>query len=149
MVCLLSKVSAQTIANNQTIGEDDWSLPTYVTATPNAGFINSFDLVAISWKQLNPSDGVYDWSILDQLTNASNPFWIQTYFSDSMFIPDWVINKYNLQSYDLGDFYDDGTGAPGSYVTNFFDTNNPGGIRSPGKFIPIWNQNLQAELKKL
>src|SRR5262245_349545 len=55
-------------APDQTVAEDDWSLPAWAVASTNAGFFSeqadaSHDIglrvIDVSWRQLEPSPGVF------------------------------------------------------------------------------------------
>ena len=139
-----SEIKVSSLANEQQPVEDDWWLPETVTKTINCGFIENTFQQHLSWKQLNPSEGVYDFSVLDQLLSKNIDFWIMPYFADSMYFPKWVVQKYHLASYQFPmDGYDDGTGHPKTYVPGFGDD------RSIAKMYPIWDPGVVQELSKL
>jgi len=139
-----TEIKATTLANGQQPEEDDWWLPATVTKTTNCGFIENTFQQHLSWKQLNPAEGVYDFSLLDQLQSQNIDFWIMPYFADSMYFPNWVAQKYHLPTYQfpMAD-YDDGSGHPHTYVPGF------GNDRSPAVMYPIWDPGVVHELSIL
>ncbi len=56
---------------NQSLAEDDWSLPKWVSKSANAGLYDvptipdAYSLV-VTWRQLNPQENVYDWTAIDK-----------------------------------------------------------------------------------
>jgi hypothetical protein len=130
----------QSVDNNtnaslsQNVTEDDWSLPSSVQLSPQAGFYPS--IFALSWKLLNPKEGVYDLTLLDSalaLANRNNiEFFVVPYVADKDFVPEWVVQKHRLPSYRFP-FNPD-------YQTQV-------GPLSKGYFVPIWNVGYQQELR--
>ena len=85
LVCVLGvfAVLQFTVFAQQTPSEDNWTLPSWVQASPNSGLYGGFNLppgvttlrlATVTWKQLNPSDGVYDWTAINNLLNVPRLF---------------------------------------------------------------------------
>jgi hypothetical protein len=94
---------------------DDWSLPSWVKVSANAGIylsgvsdhiptavpIQQIALLQASWKELEPAPGQYDWSSIDNqiTTNPSRRFWLRIASSRVADCPSWLPWKYlGLQS---------------------------------------------------
>lgn len=131
---------------NQTLGEDDWWLPSYVQPTNNSGisFYGSFNSASIQgsdlklsylrWRDVNPADGVYDWSILQNDISNNARVYLRIDMADTMMAPGWLFTKY--PGLDTIVFNIDG-----SYTTEWGD--------SPGDFLPLWNTNVNYEIFRL
>ena len=117
------------MANDQAPAEDDWWLPDYVTASPTGAFYPA--VLPISWKQMNPAPGVYDFSVLDDALAAGEPFWIVPYLADAAYLPGWVIERHDLQIHRYPEFP--------RYATQF-------GEWSQGYFVEVWDDGYQQEL---
>lgn len=123
--------------------EDDWWLPDWVTTSSNSGFYhtnNTADAtgIKIPWKEVNPSEGVYDWTYIEKQAKAASTdkLWVRFFASDVNHVPSWVIKKYNIPSYRY--LWPD---------SPYYDINYQ--INSEGNFIPIWNTNVQNEYRKM
>jgi hypothetical protein len=125
---------------NQHISEDDWSLPAYVSKSDNAGLYWEYvfkdaDNLLVTWKQLNPSENVYNWSILDQATSLNIPFFLRIWASDTTHIPQWVKTKYPTMPVLHW-------GAPGETYPDLLGNN------SPSNFYALWHPGFTQEFKK-
>lgn len=132
--CSTTPESGERSALSQALGEDDWSLPPSVQLSSDAGIYP--DILAISWKQLNPAEGVFDMRMLDSaLILAAQQridFFVVPYLADRDFVPEWVIQKYRLAAYRFP--------FNPTYQTQI-------GPISQGYFVPIWNEGYQQELR--
>ncbi|MCP4898193.1 MAG: hypothetical protein GY906_14565 [bacterium] len=103
--------------HGQTISDgDDWSMPSWVQASPGTGFYSeeiapAFEVhvrsVDVSWRQLNPAQGVYSTSttgaaqgmnfpsLADQLADQS-PFWMRIWASGVDWAPEWVVAECGI-----------------------------------------------------
>jgi hypothetical protein len=145
LIVLISISSSHAQPSNplkQTIAEDDWSLPTWVQRSPNSGL---YDVPAvpdalsllIRWKDLNPTENVYDWRILDAAVATGKPFFIRIWASDVNHCPDWVKMKHpNTPVLHYGE--------PGEQYFDLFYPIKP----SSSDFYAIWDPNFNAEFKK-
>jgi len=103
---------------DQTELEDDWSLPAWAVASSNAGFFSEIAdasravdvrVLDLSWRQLEPSPGVYDSaaalnvvpayydgldfsSLTDQLA-APGDVWLRFWISDVELAPEWLASE--------------------------------------------------------
>nr|MDQ2831773.1 hypothetical protein [Chloroflexota bacterium] len=85
---------------------DDWSLPRWVAVSPDAGIylgaasahiptsvpIRQIALIQASWKNLEPADGTFNWSSIDDEI-AGNPgryFWLRLYNTATTDVPAWL-----------------------------------------------------------
>ena len=138
LVCLGTAVSAQ-----QQASEDNWTLPWWVQPSANSGLYGGFNLpsgvtslrlATVTWKQLNPSEGVYDWSAMNSLL-AGQPFILRLYSTDVIHCPAWLKTKY-----------------PGLKAQRFRWPNRPYpdtlGNTSVGDFYPPWNASYENEFHK-
>jgi hypothetical protein len=142
MLLFLSFCSGQTPnPMNQTPSEDDWSLPDYVSKSTNAGIYFAYDVpdaysLLVRWKDLNPAENVYNWSIFDTAVALNVPFFIRIWASDTMHCPRWVKTKHpnipilHNQGGTNTDLYYDLFGA------------------SPSNFFAIWDNGFDTEFKK-
>ena len=134
----------------QTVSEDDWSLPDYVKVTTNSGFYGGYgapnfpDLedCKIVWKLVNPSPGVYDWSSVDKQLNATKKqVWVRFFASDTTHCPSWLKAKYaDLRVHRFrwpNGGYDD--------VVGYLTGNNT--VRSLGDFYEIWDSRFETEFR--
>lgn len=101
--------------SDQTVAEDDWSLPAWAVAATNAGFFSEIGdaaqdvnvrVVDLSWRQLEPSPDVFDtaaaladvppsyegldFSSLDEALAAPGDVWLRFWVSDVALSPDWL-----------------------------------------------------------
>jgi Beta-galactosidase len=126
--------------------EDDWWLPEWVTPLPDVvGFYvdnpvdvpvpdQTLELVTFRWKDVNPREGVYDWSILEKALAGKNKIYTRMENSHVIHCPDWLIEKYpDLKTQIL-------TGEP---------TDDNFGQKTGGTYLPLWHPGLKAEFKKL
>ncbi len=125
--------------------EDDWSLPSWVTPSPNSGisfFGNkpiaypepNIKLVTFRWKDVSPTDGTYNWSILQSELALNQQIILRLEVSDSIHVPQWLFTKYpNLKN--------------NVFLLTPYEDNFE--IPSPGKFIPLWHVGVEMELNKL
>jgi hypothetical protein len=136
-------VLGQTGSTFQQPSEDDWSLPSWVQRTPNSGLYGGFNLPAgvttlklatVTWRQLNPADGTYNWAPLDNLLEGT-PFILRLYNTDVIHSPTWLRSKY-----------------PNLTALRFRWPNMPYqdtlGNTSPGDFYPPWHPGVEAEFHK-
>ncbi|PIE91399.1 MAG: hypothetical protein CR997_01015 [Acidobacteria bacterium] len=103
---------------------DDWSLPSGVTPKEGTGFFSeerslphqvSIRSVDVSWRQINPSQGVYNTSLagsaqgmnfpsLDAQLADPSPFWMRIWASGLDWAPEWVVTDCGVtetwQDYD-------------------------------------------------
>jgi len=107
---LESTPAAAPVATVSVARGDDWSLPSWVTVSPNAGIyldglsdhiptdvpIQQIALLQASWRQLEPSPGQYDWSSIDnQITdNPGRDFWLRIYNTATTDVPAWLPQRY-------------------------------------------------------
>lgn len=122
--------------------EDDWWLPAWVQPLPDViGFYGSnpqdvpqqtLKLVTFSWRDINPKEGVYDWSILENALEQPYNIYIRLENSDVIHCPEWLRKKYpNLKPLKLGSYED------------IFE------VRSEGMFYPMWHPGFKKEFKNL
>jgi hypothetical protein len=134
----------QSLSALQAPQEDDWSLPSWVTTSPNSGLYGGFNLPAgvtkvdmktFTWKDLNPSENVYNWAPLDSAV-AGPPFLLRLYNSDTLHVPGWLTTKYP----DL---------TPLQWRWGGLPYNDNLGHSSSGLFYPMWHRGFEAEFHKL
>jgi Beta-galactosidase len=122
--------------------EDDWWLPAWVEPLPDVmGFYGpnpedvpkqTLKLVTFRWRDVNPREGVYDWSILENALKQPHNIYIRLENSDVIHCPEWLQKKYpDLKPLKLG-----------SYEDNF-------GVKSEGMFYPMWHPGFKKEFKNL
>lgn len=126
---LVQVADGQTPANDQSPSEDNWWLPDYVKPSPNTGYYPM--TLPLSWKEMNPEEGVYDFALLDEVLASGQDFWIVPYFADRDFVPEWVIAQYELEAHQFAYFPD--------YATQF-------GVWSEGYFVEIWDAGYREAL---
>ncbi len=122
---------------------EDWSLPAWVTPAANSGLFSgeadaglgiSLRSFEVTWRQLNPQEGVYSQTLggnAEGNTMASyqnqlargGPFWMRIWASGTDWAPQWVIDKCAVSSI--------GTDYNGQ------------------AHLPLWNPCLWGELLKL
>ncbi len=81
---------------------DDWTLPGWVTPSPYGGFYGthpdgsvSTAEVQLAWKDIEPRDGEFDWSVLEAaLADGTHRVWLRFYASDLRHLPAWLRSKY-------------------------------------------------------
>eukprot|EP01133_Synstelium_polycarpum_P017183 gene17183-20472_t len=121
---------------------DDWTLPAGVTPVVNSGFFSenrdasknvnthAFD---VSWRQVNPSQGVYATNIAGQVKDivtgtfaaqnaTTNPFWFRLWTSGDLWAPSWIKSYCNVSV--IGKDYDN------------------------EQHLPIWNPCVWSEILK-
>ena len=138
-------VAAQDRINVQgTVEGDDWSLPSSVLPLPNTGYYDSppelqnedLKTLILTWKELNPKEGVYDFSRMDFALQQNFRVWLRLYTTDVIHTPAWVLAKHPSapkmhHNTDEGPTYPDQIG------------NN-----SPGYFVAPWHSGVNQELLK-
>jgi hypothetical protein len=106
-LCLLSSAMAaapklaERITVQQTVEGDDWSLPS-IRPLPNTGYYDSppelqnedIRALILTWKELNPREGVYDFSRMDLALAQKFRIWLRLYSTDTLHVPAWVRKKY-------------------------------------------------------
>ncbi|MFC1714443.1 beta-galactosidase [Candidatus Poribacteria bacterium] len=129
---------------DQQPSEDDWWLPDWVKPLPDViGFYGpnpddvpdqTLKLVTFRWIDVNPAEGVYDWSILEKGLSQPHNIYIRMENSDVLHCPKWLSEKYQeLDALKM-------TGK--SYKDNF-------GTESKGEHYPLWHPGFKAEFRKL
>lgn len=112
VLCALSHISEASV--NIRTGWD-WSLSNNVSALDYSGFVamrKPLDdpLVTVvgeevSWKELNPMDGVYRWGLVRKLISDNKRLGFRTGLHlksvEAGNVPDWVINKYKPGIMDM------------------------------------------------
>jgi Secretion system C-terminal sorting domain len=143
ILSIASFAKAQLASNplNQTPGEDDWSLPSWVTKKNNAGLYYAYTVpdaysLLVRWKDLNPAENVYDWSIIDTAISLNVPFFIRIWASDTLHCPKWLRVKHP----NIPILHNQG----GTNTNSYFDLF---GI-SPSDFFAIWDPGFDMEFKK-
>ncbi|MEJ6483218.1 beta-galactosidase [Nostoc punctiforme UO1] len=120
---------------------DDWWLPGWVTPLPDVVSFNApnpkvpsqtLDVVTLRWRDVNPQEGVYDWSILEKALKQTNNIYVRFLNSDVIHCPKWLSSKYPYLKPFRIDSYED-------------DFN----ITSEGFFYPMWHPAFKQEFKKL
>ncbi|MEH1770963.1 MAG: beta-galactosidase [Nostoc sp.] len=136
-------IAQQMTINNQPIikNGDDWWLPSWVNPLPDVVSFNvpnpqvpfqTLDVVTLRWRDVNPQEGVYDWSILQKALGQTNNIYVRFLNSDVIHCPIWLSSKYpSLKPFNIGSYQDD------------FN------ITSAGFFYPMWHPEFQQEFKKL
>jgi len=142
-VLLVALCAIQPVHTAQQSSEDDWTLPWWVQRTSNTGLYGGYNLpkgettlklATVTWRQLNPSEGVYNWSAIDSLLTGQ-PFILRVYNTDVIHCPTWLKTKY-----------------PGLTAQRFRwpDAPYPDGLgnTSAGDFYPPWHAGFEAEFHK-
>ncbi|MBM3883441.1 MAG: hypothetical protein FJ387_27665 [Verrucomicrobia bacterium] len=142
--------NAQTTAPHQP-AEDDWWLPDWVKPVPNSGIYGAqnapqgfvdVEHVVLPWGEIEPREGVYDWSLLTVALSKGRPVWVRFFASDVSHCPEWLARKYpDLKRHryrwpDGG--YDDITGYIHGQTT----------VRSAGDFYEVWDPRFEAEFRR-
>jgi hypothetical protein len=144
LLALRPLASHQEVARSQQPSEDDWWLPAWVERTPGSGLYGGFNLPAgestltlatVTWQELNPAEGVYDWSAIDRIL-AGPPFILRLYSSDVIHCPTWLASKYP----DLAAQRFRWPDAPYPDML---------GQTSAGDFYPMWHPGVEAEFRNL
>ncbi|BAY30336.1 hypothetical protein NIES2107_21800 [Nostoc carneum NIES-2107] len=142
MVVSTFRISPLENPSYQQPSEDDWWLPEWVKPLPDViGFYVSdaeevpqqtLKLVTFRWRDVNPKEGVYDWSILENALKKPYNIYIRLENSDVIHCPEWLQKKYpDLKPLKLG-----------SYKDNF-------DVRSEGLFYPMWHSGFKKEFRNL
>lgn len=128
----------------QSEAEDDWWLPEWVRPLPDVvGFYgnNPLDvpdqtlkLVTFRWKDVNPREGVYDWSVLEKALSGKNNVYTRLENSHVIHCPEWLAAKYP----DLKGKILKGDPTPDNW-----------GQDTGGTYYPLWHPGLKAEFRKL
>jgi hypothetical protein len=92
-----ARIALQSIAEG-----DDWSLPASIQPKANTGYFDSppelqnedIRTLILTWKELNPSEGVYDFRRLDFALSQDFRVWLRLYSTDVLHVPGWVLEKY-------------------------------------------------------
>ena len=126
---------------NQTPIEDDWTLPASVSKNNNAGIYYAYDVpdaysLLVRWRDLNPTENVYNWQPIDEAVATGKPFFIRIWASDTLHCPRWVRAKHPT----IPILKNEGGTNTSSYYDLF-------GI-SPSNFFAIWHPGFDAEFKK-
>lgn len=122
--------------------EDDWWLPSWVQPLPDVvGFYGpnpqevpdqTLRLVTFRWRDVNPREDIYDWSILENALQGDNNIYLRLENSDVEHCPLWLSEKYpDLERLKLS-----------SYKDNFYNY-------SEGYFYPMWHPGFKKEFGKL
>jgi hypothetical protein len=130
---------------DQDESEDDWSLPNWVTPSPNTGIygcnisntdtFTTVEEVQLAWKDFEPQEGVFDWTKLQTALNGNKPVWIRFYASDARHVPTWLKQKYpNIKTVHWR--------WPDQPYTDIYGWT---GQNSPGNFYPMWDINIETE----
>ncbi|OKH53217.1 hypothetical protein NIES2101_11550 [Calothrix sp. HK-06] len=128
--------------SEQQITEDDWWLPEWVKPFPDViGFYGpnpndvpeqTLKLVTFRWRDVNPQEGVYDWSILENALKQPENIYIRMENSDVIHCPEWLSKKYpDLKPIEISTYRDN------------FD------VDSKGLFYPMWHPGFKEEFKNL
>jgi hypothetical protein len=128
----------------QTLAEDDWWLPDWVKPLPEVvGFYGpnppdvpdqKLKLVTFTWRDVNPREDVYDWSMLEKTLKSDHGIYLRLENSHVIHCPKWLEEKYPelhhkiIQGDPVGDNFDRQTG---------------------GTYYPIWHPGFSAEFRKL
>lgn len=91
------RISLQSIVDG-----DDWSLPAFVKPLPNTGYYDSppelqnedIRTLILTWKELNPAEGVYDFSRMELALQQNFRVWLRMYATDVIHVPTWVLAKH-------------------------------------------------------
>jgi hypothetical protein len=158
----LADVRAQTVSSNEA---DAWSFP-YAVQPMNYSGIYQMDVAnrllplckhlgrTLTWKSLNPEEGVYDFSYIDQQLDLAeagdymvvfrlkasivyaNPMEKGQNEDTSRTIPDWVLTKYGIDADDR-------------FLTK--DPADPAPPAAPHykEYVAPWHNGVQEEFRKL
>ena len=130
--------------SQQQVCEDDWWLPEWVTPLPDVVSFygdnpvdvpdQTLELVMFRWKDVNPREGIYDWSILEKALAGKNKIYTRMENSHVIHCPDWLFEKYpDLRTHIL-------KGEP---------TDDNWEQKTGGTYLPLWHPGIEAEFKKL
>jgi len=135
----ISSVSSVVVADIPS--EDDWWLPEWVEKSANSGDYGNSSYAStantkISWKDIEPVEGQYDWSVLENALAAGDVF-LRIFASDVIHVPAWLGEKY-----------------PDLKVHRFRWPNKPyydvhTKTSSVGDFYEIWDPRFEAEFRQL
>lgn len=147
VVILTADTSISENPSQQKPFEDDWWLPSWVEPLPDViGFYGeppkdaskqnlteqNLKLVTFRWRDVNPKEGVYDWSILKDALENNDSIYIRLENSDVIHCPEWLGKKYpDLKPLKLE-----------PYTDNFE-------VKSQGLFYPMWHPGFKKEFKLL
>lgn len=133
--------------SQQIPAEDDWWLPEWVQPradvvdfydSPPAGFpVRDITLVTQPWREINPSEGVYDWSVIERALADANRtgarIALRIENSHVEHCPDWLVQKYpDLARKRL---------PSENYWDNFDNVLS-------GDFYPIWHAGFSREFRR-
>ena len=144
LAALLAIPAAAQDPSKQTPAEDDWWLPEWVKPLPDVvGFYGdnppgvpgqTLKLVTFRWRDVNPREGVYDWSVLEKALAGKHNVYTRLENSHVIHCPDWLDAKYpDLKSKILK-----GDPTPDNWEQE-----------TGGTYYPLWYPGLQAEFRKL
>jgi hypothetical protein len=141
---IINQKSIDGIVLTAIVDGDDWSLPASAMPKANTGFYDSppelqnedLRTLILTWKELNPAEGVYDFSRLDFALAQNFRIWLRLYSSDVLHVPQWVLDKYPQ--------------APRMQHDNYEGPTYPDllGNHSPGLFLAPWYPGVQQEFSK-
>lgn len=128
----------------QIVVEDDWSLPYWVDPSYNSGLIfydyiyhdypgeyKDISTVGYRWRDLNPDEGVYDWSDIEEDLADTEIMYIRIMLTDTIHVPQWLFHKYpelHEKAFLMHEYND------------FFEEN------SEGYFVPFWHAGVKEEM---
>jgi hypothetical protein len=127
--------------------EDDWWLPAWATPRPEVmGFYgpNPDDvpvadqplaLVTFRWKDVNPSEGVYDWSLLREALSGERPVYLRLENSHVIHCPDWLAGKYPELA--------------GMILQGDSPQQDNWEVETGGTFYPMWHAGFRTEFRRL
>ncbi len=118
---------------SQSVQEDDWSLPDWVRPKPDViGFYGAnppdvpgqtLKLITQRWSDVNPHEGVFDWSELRRALNKGHSIYYRLENSHVIHCPKWLEQKHP----DLN----------GTYLTGSMDGLNGMITRAGGSNLPL------------
>ena len=132
------------LSNFQINKADNWYLPSNIQPSLNSGiyadkndkFSVQAENVELIWKDISPSEGVFNWgklkTALEEAKKRDRGIWLRIYMSDAIYAPDWFKQKYpdiKLVEY-------------GSYPDNIYHG-------SKGQFYPLWQPEFELEVRNM
>ena len=128
----------------QSLGEDDWWLPEWVQAKADViGFYGAppddvkgqdLQLVSLRWKDVNPQEGVFDWSELRRALAKGNGVYLRLETSHVVHCPAWLEDKYP----DLK-----------QGILRGEKTRDNWEVQTGGTYYPLWHEGFAAEFRRL